>query len=516
MFQRDFVWTTKQTARLLDSIIKGFPIGSFVFWKTRDQLQHIRNIGNIQLPATPKGDSVQYVLDGQQRITSLYAVRKGVRITKEGEEIDYSGISIDLSPEPDADEQIVTSELQPGLPYISVYELLNASLTELTSKFAANGQLQKIDVYRKRLTGYDFSVIVIDEYPIDIACEVFTRINTGGTALTIFEIMVAKTYDEGRGFDLAQEYERMIDSKGKEKDLTAAGFETIPDSVMLQCLGACLSKNTRGRDILKLDKDSVIKEWPAVRGSIFAAVDYVRTHLRIPVSRLLPYDSLLVPLTYFFYKAGQPKPSHDQDKLLVQYFWWASLSSRFTSGAEGKLNQDILRMDEILAGNPPSYAGEEVKLDKENLMSRWFRTGDAFCKAILCLYAYKEPKSFDSNGVVKLDNSWLKVASSKNYHHFFPRAYLTKSGFTDGEANVILNITLVDDFLNKRQIGAKPPGTYMKTFRKNADLADTMKSHLIDDLDDYGVWNDDYRTFLERRADKVIKDLERRLYPKLA
>ena len=53
---------------------------------------------------------------------------------------------------------------------------------------------------------------------------------------------------------------------------------------------------------------------------------------------------------------------------------------------------------------------------------------------------------------MKLDNSWLKVASSKNYHHFFPRAYLTNSaGFTEEQANSILNITLVDEYLNKRR-----------------------------------------------------------------
>ncbi len=49
---------------------------------------------------------------------------------------------------------------------------------------------------------------MISEYPIDIACEVFTRINTGGTELTLFEIMVAKTYDLDSGFDLSKEYDR--------------------------------------------------------------------------------------------------------------------------------------------------------------------------------------------------------------------------------------------------------------------------------------------------------------------
>jgi hypothetical protein len=517
MFQRNFVWSDEQTAKLIDSIIKGFPIGAFIFWQTRDELRHIRNIGNIALPDTPKGDSRQYVLDGQQRITSLYAVRKGVRITREGEEIDYTRISIDLSRDPDAEDQIVTAEPPESAPYITVFELLNGSFAELAEKFDSNELRNRIDTYRGRLTGYDFATIVIRDYPLEVACEVFTRINTGGTALTLFEIMVAKTYDEDRKFDLAKEYEWLIDNKGEEKDLQDAGFDTIPESTVLQCIAAHLIKQVRARDILKLDKDEAIDSWPTVKDGIFAAVDYLRTHLRIPVSRLLPYDAILVPLAYFFIRNEKGEPSPVQDKLLAQYFWWASLSNRFTSAAESKIAQDLLRIDDILVETPPSYKDEEVHLTMDDLRWRRFRTGDAFCKAILCLYAYHEPKSFQSNGVVKLDNSWLRIAASKNYHHFFPKDYVAKTGgFPDERANSILNITLVDDYLNKRRIRAKAPSVYMESFaKKNKKLKETMRTHLIDDLDAYGVWDDDYAAFIEHRGRRVLEELESRLRPDL-
>ena len=88
-FQRDFVWGNDQTAKLIDSIIKGYPIGTFILWKTREELRSVRNVGNIELPEAPKGDAVQYILDGQQRVTSLYAVRKGIRVDRDGEVFDY-------------------------------------------------------------------------------------------------------------------------------------------------------------------------------------------------------------------------------------------------------------------------------------------------------------------------------------------------------------------------------------------------------------------------------------------
>ncbi len=147
------------------------------------------------MPETPKGDYVQYILDGQQRITSLYAIRKGIRITKDGVEIDYKDIHIDLDYNSGTDEQICVAERQEGKRSVSVHRVLTSAVTDLEDDFPT-GDPKLIEQYKARLTGYDFPSITIKDYPIEIACEVFSRINTGGRPLTVFEIMVAKTYDE--------------------------------------------------------------------------------------------------------------------------------------------------------------------------------------------------------------------------------------------------------------------------------------------------------------------------------
>lgn len=64
-FQRDFVWTIDKTAKLLDSILKGYPIGTFILWQTDERINDIKNVGNLNIPDTPDGVKVQYVLDGQ-------------------------------------------------------------------------------------------------------------------------------------------------------------------------------------------------------------------------------------------------------------------------------------------------------------------------------------------------------------------------------------------------------------------------------------------------------------------
>ena len=510
-FQRDFVWSKEQTANLIDSIIKGFPIGTFIFWQARDELQSVRNIGDEDLPDTLNGDLTSYILDGQQRIASLYAVRKGLTLPRENPTLDYKEISIDLTLDSDDDEPVVVATPPSNGSCISVSKLLNSSGSALYREYG-EGLNDKIEMYRDRLKGYNFAILVISDTPIDVACAIFTRINTAGTALTLFEIMVAKTYDETQEFNLRQAYDDLIDSNDASKDLKEAGFETVPSSIMLQCVAADICEAVRQKDILGINRLQFIERWQFVKDGLFSAIDYLRMNLRIPVSRLLPYPALLVPFTYFFIRNNGNPPNSDQDRWLRQYFWWASLSRRFTSSANSKIELDLKRMDNILADAPPSYQGEEVLLSLEDLKRAEFSTGDAFCKAILCLYAYFEPKSFSLNSIVKLDNSWLQRINSKNYHHFFPRNYLKNANFPNWFANNVLNITFVDDYLNKRIIGARAPSEYMREFKEqNPDIDSTMKTHLIDDLDAYGIWNDDYETFIKLRGERVLEELDRRL-----
>jgi len=514
-FQRDFIWGKEQTAKLIDSIIKGFPIGTFIFWKTKEQMRHFRNIGNARLPATPRGDAALYVLDGQQRLTSLYAARKGLIAAKDGKAIDFKDLTIDLTLDPDDDESVVSIEKPDGKPCISVHRLINASILDLVENYATE-EIRKIETYRNKLTQYNFSCIIIPEHPIDVACEVFTRINTGGTELSLFEIMVAKTYDEKKKFDLAAEYDLLIEGDGNGKCLKDAGYETIPHATVLQCVAAYLRRQVRRSDILKLNKSKFINRWPDVKVGIFDAVDYFRNHLRVPVSQLLPYNALLVPFSYFFICNKGNRPTSRQGKLLVQYFWWASLTNRFTSGVEGKIAADLKRMDRILKEKEPSYKGEKCEVKLDDLVGRRFSASEAFCKAVLCLYAYFQPRSFDSDSLVTLDNSWLKRANSKNYHHFFPKKYLTKSGWTDDEANCVLNITFIDAYSNMCKIGAQPPSKYMKQFsQSNKNIDDTMRTHLIGSLNLFGVWNDCYATFVKKRGRKVLREIEKRLNPTL-
>lgn len=511
MFQREFVWEKEQSSKLIDSILKGFPIGTFIFWKTKDELRSYKEVGNHKLPETDKGDYVEYILDGQQRITSLYAIRKGIRITKDGKEIDYCDIFINLDYDPENDEQIVVTEKVDNKHYVSVHDVLSKPLGSFYRTLTQE-KADQVEVYKNKLINYDFSTITIKDYPIEVACEVFSRINTGGKSLTVFEIMVAKTYDETKKFDLAEKYELLRDGSDDAKEcLTTAKFETLPESIIMQCVAAITLRAVRSKDILKIRRETFIDKWEPMKASLFMAIDFIRSELRVPVSQLVPYPALVVPLVYFFNVTANKKPTNAQVRLLEQFFYWAGLTERYSSSTESKMNEDFNKMDAIVKGVGPTYASTELSISPQKIAETWFSAGNGYCKAILCLLAYQQPKSFDTNGLVILDNSHLKIATSRNYHHFFPKAYLESVDKTK-EPNLIANITLIDGYSNKHRIGKKAPSEYTGKFAKANDaLADTLHTHLIRDAEAYGVGTDDYAKFIQRRSKAIALALNVKL-----
>jgi hypothetical protein len=507
-FQRDFVWTIDKTAKLLDSILKGYPIGTFILWQTDERINDIKNVGNLDIPETPDGVKVQYVLDGQQRITSLFAAYLGAKIQKVGEKkiTDYGNIVVNLDADiDDNSEQIITDDTS-SENCISLSDVLNFMdrMTDIKERFS-DADFKKIHSYSRAFDTYDFSTVILRKEDIDSAIEVFTRINTGGQTLTLFEIMSAKTYDEQQKFDMQVKWDEFI------KELKEIKYEGVSSSVVLSLLALLLSrtKECKRKTILSLEKQNIIDSWDGGISALKDSVDYFRTTYRIPVSQLLPYDSLLVPFAYFFYK-NKDKPNADQRKYLEEFFWRVSLSSRYSSSTESKLAQDIKRIDLILANSRPDYSDIKVYLDSpQALIDTSFSAGNSYCKAVLCLLAYQEPKDFQDNGKVILDNSWLKVASSKNYHHFFPKAYLKNK--TALNSNSLINITFVSDHLNKRKIGAKAPSIYITDFQdENSQINKALQTHFIG-LDGFGIESDDYETFLNARAKMIYAELKSRI-----
>ena len=296
-FQRDFVWSKAKSAKLLDSIVKGYPIGTFILWKTSERLRSIRNLGGLSLPETPKGDAVKYVLDGQQRLTSLFATLKGLTVKREEQEEDFSQFWVDLTVSEHDEIILMEAAGRDDKKIIQLKDLLSGDFAYLAS-FPRELQ-DKIRTYKNRIESYQFSAILMKDAAIDVATEVFTRLNVGGQPLSVFEIMVAKTYDPEENFDLAEKFEALI------ADLQAVDYDTLSSATVLQTVSVLIRKDCRKKEILNLPKQEVIKTWAKAVEAIRASVDYFRNYYRIPVSRLLPYPGLLIRVCLFLLQASR-------------------------------------------------------------------------------------------------------------------------------------------------------------------------------------------------------------------
>lgn len=513
-FQRDFVWSKEQTAKLIDSLLKGFPIGSFILWKTNQKLKSLKKIGGVIFNEVKDGDYVYYILDGQQRMTSLYLALSGTQIEK----VNYKEIYIDLDKDIDSNDDICV--LEQTNRCISFYDLISQRISHF-NKIFDDQTVEKIENLREHLKNYEFSTIEIENQPIDKISDIFTRINTGGKVLTLFEIMNAKVYSEDicdaegqlieKGFDLEEKFDELIDA------LKYSGYETIGENktIVLQLISLILTKNAKREVILSLDKNSFIAEWNSTINCLKLAIDKIRDYFKIPVSKLLPYYVLIVPLAYFYHINKCNPPSNKQLNEFQKYFFRSSISLRFSSSVETNLNADIKIVEMIHSHNEIDF-DKEIPLPNKSkeyfieMMKQDFSASSAFQKAVLCILAFQEPKKFSDNSIVRLDNSFLSISTSKNYHHFFPKAYLGKEKVSE-YANALANITLVDDFLNKRVIKDKDPKRYITDFqRENPDIAKTLQSHFIE-LNGYGILENNYALFLEKRASTLADEILKRV-----
>lgn len=499
-FQREFVWDRQESAELIDSILKGYPIGTFIFWGTDEKLQGIRSIGNVDISNYQDEKYVKYVLDGQQRLYSLFAITEGVSIEKNGEKVNYKDVFIDLEKSLDAHTVVVIEK--PSSPHISVYDLLHKDLWEMVQEYGEH--IKQISEYQNALKNYAFSTILIDDYPLEKTVDIFNRINTAGSTLRLFDIMVAKTWEE-RSFNLRHRHKKLQDQ------LADVSYE-IPEAQFLQCISININKECKRKNILELKKSDITEELGSTISAIKKTVDHFRISYGIPSGRILSYPALIVPFSYFFHN-NKGSPTQEQDMYLKEYFWRASLTSRFTSSVESKLATDCKFMDEIMEEKRPKYGNEfNVSLKESDIQNLKFGKG-AINSAILCVLTSLRPKSFKTGNEVDLSNTSLVKSRNRSYHHFFPKGFLKKQGINPDRINLTANITLIDVDLNK-EIGSRGPSEYMKIFSKeNNRLEEDMKTHLIDNMEEYGIHNDNYEKFIEMRSRRIWEELRERFEP---
>lgn len=309
-FQRGLKWTAKDVIDLLDSICRGYPIGSLLFWKRPADAKRL-HVGPLLVEA-PEMSSASWVIDGQQRITAIAAsLARDEPIPKKP--IDPYVVYFDPEEErfqsPPARGEIPTT-------WIPATLLLDASrLSEWVvdwPHFRDVRLRQALFEAGKRLREYSVPLYVVDTDNESLLKEIFYRVNSAGQRLTWNEIHDALFGKTGRA-------PSTLESLGDR--LSELGMGRVEEDTLLQCLlsvrGLDVTQNLaehRRRDPSVL-KNAVRDALPPLRH----ALSFLRESAEIPHLRLLPRVLPLIVLARFF--AVHPEPSARSRELLARWVW---------------------------------------------------------------------------------------------------------------------------------------------------------------------------------------------------
>lgn len=504
-FQRSFVWRPNDIRFLLDSIYRGYPIGSFIFWKTTRKLPHTRTIGSIELDngSINSGTQISYVLDGQQRITSLYAAVKGSTIEGESYRFlfdlrakKFIVRKVNSDKENDAEELVVP---------IGALFLGLASYDSIAQKYPEEYRSVLVTLY-DRFSSYRFSVIdVIDKVStneeeqsegVKQVVRMFSRINETGHKLTVVAKMVARCW--GEGFDLR---ESLDDLTKKHKAL-----EIIREETILQIASVILNhRKCRTREILERTNIRRLEsEWENISNALLLAIDFIHHKLHLKKLDLLPFEALLVPLSYCFYH--QRQLNHEQTQFVEQWFWRASLSNRYDSTVESKIEEDCILCDKLMKGEAPKV---EYFIDWESLQSRLiaqrYSLLNAFSKTVLALLSSAEPKNITDGRDVVLDGAIIGYYKH-NFHHIFPTAYLRDHEAGNRDLfDSLMNIMFIPAITNQ-SISDTAPATYFTNLNEsNENFEKILSHHFILDWKQSGIPQNDFMAFLNYRASQIVR-----------
>ena len=193
-FQRAFIWDRARVRKLFDSMVKEYPIGTLFFWEAPAEYNHfLRNVEALQQPALETQRSYTLILDGQQRLTSIYAVVKGLTVDDE----DFGRLVIDLNVE-DAHEQDSFSFRNPdNVRWVAVSDVLKANPFDIYENLPEQKQKRRFQECLNLLQNYPFSVVEVSNMGIRETVEIFERINQQGKRLSRYESYCCIGYDRG-------------------------------------------------------------------------------------------------------------------------------------------------------------------------------------------------------------------------------------------------------------------------------------------------------------------------------
>lgn len=545
-FQREVVWEKENVKKLWDSIYKFYPLGSILVWKTDVKLQNHRQIGGHQFSdAHFTRSEYQYILDGQQRTTSLLTSLYGGNIEgKKGFDPSlYVDLTIENNTETD-DEHYKkrflyideindkNGEYRRNTPNQKKFDdglivkIINIKedFNNLQKKIIKHPSvdlnfdhlyIEELGRMKQVLDNYRISFIELKGIQVAEVCQIFERINQAGKPLDIFDIVVAKTFkpDENNdGFYLRELIDNFkLDAIDKGNN---SQFFNISDFDYLQIIAILIKeniensgvKNITNRYLNDIRTEQIEAIWENTQKAILKTFDFFENYLNIKTPQLIPFRYFYLTITNYFYE--NKKPDYD---FLKKYFWFYSMHDDDLLSNTTDINAHIFFMNKNK--NDEKYKFDRFLINKNTLRNATYSSKGVWSRAILSLYSSKRPKDWKNTDKDVISHNLFTSTDKPNLHHIFPTDFIEKNpGKNNFNKDSLMNIAYLTQLTNL-DISNKAPLHYIAEYDKNDKFENVLNTHMIPNnilewVRQKNMPEDALDKFIDYRVNTIINELK--------
>lgn len=552
-FQRGWVWDDNRIKGIIASVAKSFPIGAIMLLEAGNENIRFKTKPVEGVDGLNGVKPEMLILDGQQRITSLYQAiitnrvvntrnSKGYEVKRwyyidmvkaldQGSDLEEAIFSInekkiitenigrnvvlDLS----AEENEFKNLMYP-VSMVDEYDEWRTKFSEYwdydRDKIKFWNEFEKKII--KGFNGYSLPVIVMKkENPKEAVCQVFEKVNTGGVSLTVFELLTASFASDE--FDLKTDWENTKKEFKPYKNLNNSSNTDIIQAITLystfkkrtEAVSSGSDDNipavsAKRKEMLNLTLSEYKKyRTEIVKGFIKASKILVENH--IFNSRDLPYSTQLVPMAAILARLGAKIDNIGNKNKLMRWFWCGVFGELYGSANETRYALDMVQVTDWIENN----AEEPKTIYDANFSPSRLNTlrtrNSAAYKGVYALMM--DDNTRDWLSATKIDFSTY-FSESIDIHHIFPVTWCEKNKISRNDFDCIINKTPLSGRTNKI-VSGDAPSKYLARLKKHAGVDDSefnsiLLSHVVNpDL----MYKDDFYGFFSNRKELILQRIEK-------
>ena len=521
-FQRDFVWDPSATKELIVSIANNYPAGSILRVRDAKRVFAVREFEGA--PVRAGATHTFLVLDGQQRLTSLYQAFYGV-----GEHRYY----LDLGKLKDgADFEDAICHVRATTKWAKARENFALQANELllplsVLKGGAGGYLQWIlqvtspmpteertrmldaltrlnENWIKTIDDYHFPVVTLsDQTEADALCTIFETLNSTGVKLSVFELLTARFWPQNIKL-------RTLWEKALAEHAVLADFEVDPYYILQGIsLASRKAPSCKRSDVLNMAASDITEWWDKVVVGLAAGLEILRDDCKVMLPKWVPYQTMLPPLAAVLARAGSPNTPEAgaQREKLKRWFWCAVFGQVYEGAPNSKAAKDVVEILAWLTGGDLPESVASFHFDPRVLRDVTPRQR-AIYRGAICLILGNGARDFHTQAVI---TGKLMAEEGIDDHHVFPAAYLERCGVAPARMrDCVLNRTLIDRTTNQ-MISDRAPSDYLAEIKrtKGFPFVHVLTSHGLPAAADSPLLRDDYKAFLAWRQEYLWQEIRR-------